>query len=63
MPLGNQDRQSLKRGVQTARTLVGDLSEIAGADNPWLAQFGVDLVEQASTLKTKLEQLDGIGRE
>ena len=63
MQLSEQDKQRLGRAVESAKGLVGDLSKIAGADNPWLAQFGVDLIEQASALKAKLEQLDGIGRE
>ena len=53
----NDDRAKLDGAQQAVETAVKALQELAGADNPLLAQFGIDLTAPAVQVKEKLELL------
>lgn len=53
----NDDRIKLDAAKQAAEKAVKALQELAGADNPLLAQFGIDLTAPAVQVEEKLELL------
>lgn len=55
--ISEKDRETLTKAGHDAGFLVEDLRALVNADNPLLAELGLDLLSVAANLRQRLERL------
>ena len=55
--LGKRDAEKLVKAAQCADLLVADLRDLNIAENPLLAEMGMELLQQAAVIKQRLDRL------
>jgi hypothetical protein len=58
--LNSNDQESLVKSSQTANLFVQDLQELVKSDNPLLAEFALEVLQQAVLLEQKMKRLVSI---
>ncbi len=58
--LNAKDQENVVKASQTANLLAQDIHAIAKADNPLLAELGIEMLQQAVALEQKLKRIASI---
>lgn len=58
--LNANDKENLIKSSQTANLLVKDLRDLVKADNPLLAEIGIEILQQAVQIEQRLNRIDSI---
>ncbi len=61
--LTNRDQERLDKATQAVQLLRQDLLDLSRADNPLLADIGYGLLEETTSLHTRLDRLCVVSRE
>lgn len=58
--LNANDKEKLVKSSQTANLLVQDLRDLVKAANPLLAEFAIEILQQAVQIEQRLNRIDSI---
>lgn len=61
--LSEQDQERVAKASQTASLMVGDLRDIVRADDPLLAELGMDLLKQAVQIEVRMKRISTLAKD